>query len=159
MNLLECQQCSEFKLEVKFDKMNTLAGRVRRKTCRKCTKSGNGRNTKVLKLALENLKKCTSCKKVKSYNDFVKQSNSKDGLSPKCKPCWITRNKVWREDNPEKNKEIQQKYYQNNKESICFRIKQWRSDNKERTNLYRVERRKNDLEYKITFNLMRKALL
>jgi hypothetical protein len=153
VDLLSCKECLQEKPAVKFDKMSTKAGKVRRKTCRQCANDGNGNHKKVNRLRKQNLKKCTSCKEIKSFNDFIKQSSSKDGFGPKCKLCWVKRNKIWRNNNPVKYKEMERAYHKENSAYFVEKSKIWHINNRERSNLYRVDRRKTNPEYKIRYYL------
>jgi 5-methylcytosine-specific restriction endonuclease McrA len=49
------------------------------------------------------MKKCSSCKKIKSLGDFNKNKSKKDGLNTICRLCSKKRSKKYYEDNREKH--------------------------------------------------------
>lgn len=55
-------------------------------------------------------KVCSSCKEEKSFDDFVKQHNTKDGYSYWCKKCHCRKSKEYRENNLERVKAAQDRY-------------------------------------------------
>ncbi len=71
------------------------------------------------------LKKCSSCKKVKSYSEFSKHCSNKDGLQYKCKACV----KVYREDNRDMIKEHSKIYVAANKDKKSEYDKTYRLNN------------------------------
>lgn len=100
------------------------------------------------------MKCCCSCKIEKSFNDFYKDKNSKDGFGRCCKNCSKEYNIIWKNNNPDYNKN----YNLKNKESISETFKKWYNNNKdyvlEKTSNYRYENReairKKDREYSKT---------
>jgi len=68
------------------------------------------------------MKKCTRCKIEKSFDEFSKDKNKKDGLQYKCKLC---------------NREYAKKYYVNNKENLLDYRSNYRNNNKEYFSKYR----------------------
>jgi len=62
------------------------------------------------------LKLCSTCKEVKSTLDFHKDSSKKDGFRSTCKSCKSVVDRVYRQNNQDKVKGCQSKYYENNKE-------------------------------------------
>lgn len=67
------------------------------------------------------IKICNKCKKEKELNQFVKDKNSKDKLSYKCKEC----NKKYKEDNKENIKNNWKIYYIKNKEKLKKNSKEY----------------------------------
>lgn len=63
------------------------------------------------------IKKCTVCKNEKPIQDFRKWCRSVDGHAGICKPCYKVKSKI---------------YYENNKEEICRRKREYESQNKEK---------------------------
>ncbi len=83
---------------------------------------------RVLRSTIRNkdMKRCTSCKIDKSFEDFRRQSKTKDGYKYRCKKCdnlaareyykrkkskIIENAKEWQKNNPDKVKEYKKKYY------------------------------------------------
>ena len=124
------------------------------------------------------MKQCTKCKIIKNNTEFGISSNNNDGLRYDCKEC----RKKYNKENKISKRNYNQKYYQinknnifennkvyrlENKEKIYLQRKQYRENNKEsikqkmisyknRRNELIKERRKYDIEYKITENLKTK---
>lgn len=67
---------------------------------------------------MELLKKCSKCGETKTLNNFVKDKTRKDGLFPQCRDC---------------KRKGKQKYYQENKEFVDKRNKEWIGQNKEKS--------------------------
>ena len=123
------------------------------------------------------LKKCTKCGKILSVDNFFKNSKTYDGFRSSCKDCYsnffveyyqnnkdtiklskkqyreehreelLEKERIYRENNPNKNKEYyythkeerkeskrdaDKKYYKNHRDEILERVKQWRIDNKDK---------------------------
>jgi hypothetical protein len=89
------------------------------------------------------MKKCSKCGKIKLLTEFYKDRTKKDGLRSACKVCCKEddkryyknnpekvreRNRIWRENNPEYDKE----YYKNNSEKIKEYCKKYRKNNVEK---------------------------
>ncbi len=55
---------------------------------------------------MEDTKKCCRCGKIKKVDAFVSKRTQ-------CKECHNIRNREWRSDNTELNREIQSEYYHN----------------------------------------------
>lgn len=147
--------CQQEKNVVKFDQMTTKGGRIRRNTCRDCTKNGKGRYAEIKKLLEQNLKKCTKCNAIKDLNNFYLDKSSKDQRMDYCADCWKKRNKEWSQNNQEKEKEYDERYNKENKEKLLLYRQQYnsRAEVKEKQNKYRRERRKEDPEYKLRYYL------
>jgi 5-methylcytosine-specific restriction endonuclease McrA len=62
------------------------------------------------------MKLCCFCQAEKPLFDFYKEKRAKDGYSYRCKECDKKKSTKWRLDNPDKRKEVQQKYFMSNKE-------------------------------------------
>lgn len=67
-------------------------------------------------------KQCLCCNKIKSLSEFGKHSQKKDGLYTYCKPCKALKDKA---------------SYEKNKEKRLAYIKQWCSENLEKTRFYK----------------------
>jgi len=87
-------------------------------------------------------KSCRSCENVKPVEDFPKNRSKPDGLHDECKACKkasakkyyksnkefvLSRNKAWRDNNPDKTLERSQLYYQKNKVDFFVRAAKRRS--------------------------------
>lgn len=70
---------------------------------------------------------CTTCNIEKELSEFHKQKTGKFGVRGECKICMNSRNKQWRESNPEYIKQ----YYIDNQESLAEWGKLYYQDNKE----------------------------
>lgn len=85
-------------------------------------------------------KKCTKCgheKKLDSQN-FFRDKNRNNGLSPVCKECDKIRTKKWRRDNKEYNRLYMREYYQENKEKLIKYQSDFREENKDSLKIKRA---------------------
>ena len=115
-------------------------------------------------------KVCGKCGKSKDVSYFYNNKNSKDGLVYYCKECMkncydhkqyyknnIERSRERYHKDIEKSREKNKQYYKDNKEKESERYKKIYQNNKKKINeqqrKYKLERRKNDIEYKITIGL------
>ena len=113
------------------------------------------------------MKTCNKCKEEKPFEEFVKDSQKKDGRDSWCKDCrkqyrvrhykenkdkinlrnkeWVIQNrdkvKIHKQNWKLKNKEYDKEYRLNNKEKIAEQNKQYRLNNKEYIKAYRKEYR------------------
>jgi len=116
-------------------------------------------------------KKCKDCHKVKSFDEFHKSKNFKDGFRNMCKDCrklesiknreeTAKRNKLYYENNKKVISDKSKEYRNTHKEEIFEQRKQYRSRNKEHIqqkakdysetrNKNTRERRKVDIEFRI----------
>lgn len=70
------------------------------------------------------MKTCISCGESKSFDQFGKHT-TKDGYRTQCKRCIAARNKAWRDANRDVLLEKKKIYYQENKEAVAERNRQW----------------------------------
>lgn len=84
---------------------------------------------------------CYTCKQEKSVGEFSKDKSKKDGLENKCKQCGKQKNKIYRQENPEKVLKRHKKYRQKNPEKI-----------KEINKRYINKRLKSDPKFKLNKN-------
>ena len=91
------------------------------------------------------MKKCTKCYQSKDIEEFHRSSKSIDGHKSTCKECVLLKEKERRNTesykenyklykssiSDDKKKEYRDRYYNNNKESILIRNKEYREENKE----------------------------
>ena len=122
------------------------------------------------------LKRCSTCKIEKSFEEFSKCKSKTDGCQSHCKVCVkeyrnqnkekiseqrkehyeqnkekiLERNKEYREQNREKilerNKEYSKEYYEQNKEKITKQLKEYRNQNKDKRNALTAKRRARKLQ-------------
>jgi hypothetical protein len=62
------------------------------------------------------MKRCPKCKQVKSYDEFYKRKDMKDGYSCWCKKCTNESCKNWNKKFPNKHRERCEKYRKNHPE-------------------------------------------
>lgn len=60
-------------------------------------------------------KKCTKCGEVKSISLFITENKNKSGKGAHCKECGKLASKKWAKENPERRKEIANKYTKKNR--------------------------------------------
>ena len=99
------------------------------------------------------MKKCNVCLVYMPLDNFRKRKDSKDGYRNDCKSCCSIKEKKKRIDFPEKFREKEKKYYENNKELVLSKNKIWRDNNKEYISNYHKEYRSINKNY---FALYRK---
>jgi hypothetical protein len=121
-------------------------------------------------------KVCSKCGIERDISEFTKNSQKKDGLHPSCKECYknfykknkdliLTRNKLWKTNNPEIKKQadinyrlnnpLQRRksdkiYREKNSEIIKLRKKIWRDNNPNYHNEYEKNRKETDSLFKLT---------
>ena len=85
------------------------------------------------------MKKCSHCNETKSYPEFYRNKNNKDGYEYLCKPC--------KNFQRAKNKEVDKRYYQKNREERIAKARVYEITNREKVRenhkLYMRQRRKN----------------
>lgn len=118
------------------------------------------------------LKRCSKCGELKPLDGFHRDKNAKDGAAWHCKACVCKRVAEWSQTNPERKREsdkryrennrearLQQKrdYYQNNKERHRETGERWRENNRERYKKYQANyyevRRQEKCEYARRYRL------
>jgi hypothetical protein len=75
------------------------------------------------------MKHCNNCNSNKPINKFYKNSGSKDNLDTYCKECRLSRNKIWRKNNPEKVKNVQKQWKSKNRKRYNEINLKWKKDN------------------------------
>ena len=76
-------------------------------------------------------RKCNRCGKDKSAEHFtIKKATGM--LESCCKECVREKYKIWKQENPEKKREQDRRYYLNNKEKVSATNKRWRENNQEK---------------------------
>lgn len=110
----------------------------------------------------EYTKVCSRCNINKTYDNFVKDSKSKDGLKSSCKECIKIYGHIYRIDNNYKIQEYNKLYRSNNKEKINKTIKTYQNNNKEKlyecSRVYHKTRYNQDPEFKLR-RLLRDRIL
>lgn len=87
--------------------------------CNKCN-----RFCKVFGSPSDN-RKCSNCQKIKLLSQYYKNKHEESGYSYECKSCKDLKEKNKRKENPGKYKLLYSKYYENNKEKIIKRKKDY----------------------------------
>lgn len=85
------------------------------------------------------MKTCRGCLLNKSLDLFYKKDKMADGHSNHCKNCTKNKTNKWREKNIDKRKDINNKYYKNNKENII-----------NKRTIYRKNRYNSDINFKLS---------
>ena len=105
-------------------------------------------------------KVCSKCKEEKNIFEFGNSKKSKDKLQYSCKKCNNLRSKKYRQNNPQKIREIQKNWRKKNPELLYERHKRYRLQNNEKVNqrlknffLKNPEKRK---EYRKNYNPRKK---
>ena len=86
----------------------------------------------------EHLKRCSKCGYLSLKGNFHKKSRSKDGLTPRCKPC---------------RNFFRKKYYNEHYDLEINRRRKNRVDNEEKINVYNKNKRELDSNFKLVCNL------
>lgn len=81
----------------------------------------------------EETKQCSKCDVIKLHSQFMKRKDSKDGLRGWCRQCMKENCVQWREDNPEKAKEMDYKTSTKNAERRNITGKAWYKRNPDRS--------------------------
>lgn len=81
-------------------------------------------------------KRCTKCKIEKPLSDFHKNKRNKDGRKPRCKECRQEENKIYRENNLEKERERGRVYRESNPEKIKESVRTFHENNPEKNREY-----------------------
>ena len=107
------------------------------------------------------MKLCSKCKIEKSYDDFYKSSQTKDGYKCYCKACIKidnqSREHLYKEYRAErcksgKAKENKRKYYQEKKDEILNANRAWRNSLIGRYTSYKKGAESRDLEFNLTID-------
>ena len=104
------------------------------------------------------IKVCTKCGIEKSLNEFYKHKDTKDGFRSQCKTCTLAACKIYRQNNPEKCKQIVRAWYQKNTERNSQTNKKWYKKNLERRKRTVKSWRKNNPEKCRCLGARRRAL-
>lgn len=96
------------------------------------------------------MKICTTCKERKSFEDFHRNKNTKDGFTYRCKSCTRIATKKYYENNREERVAYTREYKIKNPEIVKARKKKYQEENRERIKLYNREwRRINHKRYTV----------
>jgi len=122
-----------------------------------------------IKVETESGKSCSVCGEVKPYSEFVPRKDGRGGgYQSQCRKCAWSKIKQYWEENPDKKKESDAKYYEAHKEERLQKSKQrqkenkdryevarkrWREENKDHINQRHRKRYKNDREYAMGYKI------
>lgn len=100
------------------------------------------------------IKKCNKCGEIKSFSEFHKNPNTRDGHQNKCKKCANEYAKEYRKlpGQKEKRYEYDQKYYEENKSDILIRKHEYYEENKEEISIKDREYNKKHKEKRKAYN-------
>lgn len=120
-------------------------------------------------------KKCCSCQELKDITNFTKRKASWDGLRARCKSCDKAYKKAYNKANPDKKKGWDKNYKTANAEKVKARHSHYYQDTWDKRKAYRIahvdrikaynetykqrknelisQRRQNDINFKISYNL------
>lgn len=101
------------------------------------------------------MKICKKCKKLKSLDDFHKNKSKRSGYSCNCKLCHKSYLQTKKEYLSKKRKE----YYLKNRDKALLVSKKWNRENKQRRNLRKRLKWKNDIQYKLKQTLRNRLWL
>jgi len=85
-------------------------------------------------------KRCSACKLTKNFREFNKSKSTKDGYHFTCKLC----RKTYNEKVKDKKKEYNSKYWEEKKDILLIKNKNYRDSNKTKINKQRSEYRSRD---------------
>ena len=100
------------------------------------------------------MKHCNKCNTIKSYEEYYRQDNTKDGFKTICKSCVIkysrkyqlkNQSKViqWQKDfvstNPNRDKQNRQRYKDNNKEKMMEYDRVWKNEKYANDELFKLK--------------------
>lgn len=117
---------------------------------------------------VDNTKRCRKCGTVKTFDNFYKQTDSKDGLRSKCKECerkyyqerkdhYKQLSTKYHQEHKEHDASVKRKYYQNNKHKINQYTKTYYRQNKAKIlanqRAYFRSRLRDDINFKIACSL------
>ena len=119
--------------------------------------------------------KCKTCNLYKDRSSFYKEKRNANGLKGSCKDCHNTRERTYRAKNIKKIREKEAKYRKSRRKEENERINKWRSENPDRVSeissksyyknhernvevrkVYRKNRLKNDIEFRIRDSLRKR---
>ena len=80
------------------------------------------------------MKICSCCKIEKSYDEYHKSKNDKDGYKTACKVCRNKKQDDYRQNNKDKINEYMKNYSEVNSTDIKLKCKKWVNDNRDKAN-------------------------
>ncbi len=91
-------------------------------------------------------RKCSKCNQVfpLSAEYFTRNKSAKSGFMNYCKTCWREIGKAWRDNNPEKSKEIQRKHRVANPQQHRDATRAWKAANRQHVSEYKKDWYKNN---------------
>ena len=119
--------------------------------------------------------KCKTCNLYKDRSSFYKEKRNANGLKGSCKDCHNTKERSYRAKNIKKIRDKEAKYRKSKRKEENERINKWRSENPDRVSeissksyyknhkrnievrkIYRKNRLKNDIEFRIRDSLRKR---
>ena len=125
--LRKCKKCKLEKIYNQFAKFDNGATHY---FCLDCYQIELNKKKEIENLRLNNLKKCSNCKEIKSIDFFYNLSTSKDGKNSNCKSCQDLINKDWANRNPEQNNKKHLVYRKKNESKIYLSQKKYSTNHK-----------------------------
>lgn len=109
------------------------------------------------------MKKCSRCKKEKTYEGFYKDKSTKDGYNSICKKCRLFMDRERRNKDPEwveRRQKHNSEFHVNNREKISLRKKEWvKSENGKKSHyLSSLKYRKSNPEKRKAHNAVYRAI-
>ena len=92
------------------------------------------------------MKTCNGCGEEKGLSEFYKSDKSKDGKTARCRLCIKTAYYSWRKSNPDRVKEIRNKYYYKDPAARRAATAAWRDKNPGRNAVIALRWRKENPE-------------
>lgn len=91
-------------------------------------------------------KRCETCKEDVVLSMFSKNRSTKDGFSKACKPCRKAYDSAYYEKVKTRVRDLQRRYYQENKDACLKRARKWEAENPERKKELRAAYREQNRE-------------
>jgi len=83
-------------------------------------------------ISVENkIAKCSMCGEVVSFDEMSSHSRKRFGIDKICKKCNAKKTREYNEKFPDKKREMNKRYYDNNKEALLGKAKEYYGSNKE----------------------------
>lgn len=83
------------------------------------------------------MKRCSKCQELKTFDEFYRQAQNKDGLFGHCKACHKINNEMYRKNNPGYDRE----WRKNNPDRKRELLREWQRNNRDRMHGYDHARR------------------
>lgn len=118
---IQCKQDTEIKRREEKENRNTRVQKTKQNT--------EKRIKEARELFDVGYKYCSNCEKLKELDKFNNNKNNRDGKQAWCQECITSRRQQWTEDNPDRNKQLRNKFkrtdtYKIGKKNIKYRRRQ-----------------------------------